>query len=58
MKDLLVKIHDLKPLRFTHKEINDNDSLIDMNLDDSGYFTNTIPTENFLKSTNITYRIK
>jgi hypothetical protein len=33
MIDLLVNIKDLKHLKFTHKDINDIDSLIDMNLE-------------------------
>jgi|SRR5579859_815831 len=45
MNDLLKDLSHLKHIN----HINDNDSLIDMNLDESGYFTNTTPTDDFLK---------
>ena len=41
-------LKDLSHLKHIN-QINDNDSLIDMNLDDSEYFTNPIPTYDFLK---------
>ena len=45
MNDLL---KDLSHLKYIN-QINDNDSLIDMNLDNSPYFSNITPTNYFLK---------
>jgi hypothetical protein len=44
MNDLFKDLSHLKHIN----NINDNDSLIDMNLDESGYFSNPIPTDDFL----------
>lgn len=42
MNDILKHLAHLKNIH------NENDSLLDTNLDDSGYFTNPIPTDEFI----------
>jgi hypothetical protein len=44
MNDLFKDLSHLKHIN----NINDNEFLIDMGLDNSGYFSNPIPTDDFL----------